>query len=580
VGGIIGKLSFEHDEPLARPVLEQMLASVRHRGPVGSGIHVAPGIALGWCGDHPAPINRAAVATNTAETVRVVADAALTNASQLRVDLERRGHVLHGRTDADLIAHAYDEWGDASIEHLRGPFACAIWDDPRQRLLLARDGIGIRPLFFAVLHGHGIVFASEIRALLQDPGVGREWCAQAIDAYLALGYVPAPLTIYQRISKVEPAQRLIVEGRRLHIEQYWELGPGPTDIAQSRMVDALESQLHAAVHLDLSHTSTGGVLYSGGLASTALLATTTRDVPAITMDMGQDADDRARTRGAATQLGFSPVVEMAAPDISAMAQRLATHLDEPFADPSAVSQYSTFLAARLHVTTAVAGQGAATLWPRRAVRNGPADDHARRVWDGQHRRELYTRGFAWEVRQADPFARYLEFAAARAGDVASDQNRYAELRTSLPDSTIVVAERAAAAAGLQLRFPFLARDLVELAAAVPVPTRRDADHPLRLLLARSLPPSLMPPLSRPPQQPWLSRAVAAMVPGILLGRRFDGRGIVSRLALQRLWDDHAAGRRNHSHRLWSLLMLEFWFREFVDGDAVDEPFEYAILRAA
>jgi asparagine synthetase B (glutamine-hydrolysing) len=272
---------------------------------------------------------------------------------------------------------------------------------------------------------------------------------------------------------------------------------------------------------------------------------------------------------------------MAAPDISAMAQRLATHLDEPLADPSAVSQYSTFLASRLHVATAVTGHGAATLWPARFPRNGQTNDGSRRIWDGQHRRELYTRGFAWEVRQADPFARYLEFAAGRPGDAESGQARYADLRTSLPDSTLVVAERAAAAAGLQLRFPFLARELVELAAGAPLPTRRDSDHPLRLLLARSLPASLMPPLAaRPTKHPWLAGALAAMVPGILLGRRFDGRGILSRLALQRLWDDHAAGRRNHSHRLWSLLMLEFWFREFIDGDAVDEPFEYAILRAA
>src|SRR3954471_15813080 len=233
-----------------------MLGTMRHRGSTGSGIHVAPGIALGWCGDERSPITRPAVATNGDETVRVVADSSLTRTAVLRADLEARGRVVSGRSDADLIAHAYDEWGDACVEHLRGAFACAIWDETRERLLLARDSIGIRPLFFAVLHGHGVVFASEIRALLQDPGVGREWCPQAIDAYLALGYIPAPLTPYQRISKLQPAQRLVVEGRRFHLDQCWDL-PFPSDIpSELDPAAALDEALRASVR---SHLANPGV---------------------------------------------------------------------------------------------------------------------------------------------------------------------------------------------------------------------------------------------------------------------------------------------------------------------------------
>src|SRR3954469_4056223 len=249
-----------------------MLGTMRHRGSVGSGIHVAPGIALGWCGDERSPTTRPAVATNEDETVRVVADSSLTHTAVLRSDLEARGHVVHGRSDADLIAHAYDEWGDACVEHLRGAFACAIWDERRQRLLLARDAIGIRPLFFAVLHGHGIVFASEIRALLQDPGVGREWCPDAIDAYLALGYIPAPLTVYQRISKLEPAQRLIVDGRRFRLEQFWDLPTGHGNTPPGDLSEALDVSLRAAIDAQLSHPGLTATLYSGGPASTAILS--------------------------------------------------------------------------------------------------------------------------------------------------------------------------------------------------------------------------------------------------------------------------------------------------------------------
>jgi asparagine synthase (glutamine-hydrolysing) len=582
VGGIIGKLSFAPDQTLARPVLEQMLGTLRHRGTVGSDIHVAPGIALGWCGDASPPVDRPAVSANSDLTVRVVADATLTNAVEVREDLERHGHVLRGRTDADLIAHAYDEWGDECLERLRGPFACAIWDEPRQRLVLARDAIGIRPLFFAMLHGHGLVFASEVRALLQDPGVSREWCPQAIDAYLALGYVPAPLTVYQRVSKVEPAQCLVVEGRRLHVRQYWDLPVNMEREIDQATVDALDAHLRAALRTAPDKESTPGVLYSGGAASAAILAThPRRQITVVTVAMDHDAGDVARRDNAATHLGFNPVVEVAAPDVIAMAQHLAAHFDEPLGDPSAILQYSTCLAARLHMTIAVAGHGASTLWSdRAAATNERFDQHPQPMWDIQHRRGLYTRAFAWEVRQANPFAKYLDLEASDRRHL--DGAKYAALRTSLPDNTLAVAERASSAAGLQLRFPFLERELVELAASTPVRGSRDrfAD-PLRLLLARSLPYRLLPPLDRGgPRYPWLSGALAAIVPGILLGRRFDSRGIVSRLALQRLWDDHSAGRRDHSYRFWSLLMLEFWFREFIDGDAVDEPIEYAILKAA
>jgi asparagine synthase (glutamine-hydrolysing) len=639
VGGIIGKLSFQHDETLARPILEQMLGALRHRGSTGHGIHTAPGIALGWCDDAPAPITRPVVATNEQESVRVVADAALSNATALRIELARRGHLLRGRTDADLIAHAYDEWGDACVEHLRGPFACAVWDQARERLLLARDYMGVRPLFFAMLHGHGIVFASEIRALLQDPGVGREWCPAAIDAYLAVGYVPAPLTAYQRVSKVEPAQRLVVEGRRLHIEQYWDLPMPDTTADENAIIDAFDDRLRGAIRAELKDTRIAGTLYSGGLASAALLASMPahrslgeggpahhRDAAVVCVAVDDDTTDVARSHATAQHLGFDPRIEVAVPDVAVVAPQLAAHFDEPLADPAAISQYATLVAARLHTDGALTGHGASALWAGYArhrverveavVRSwlgGPlgtvsslarslqdsikgarslshlavppaeacAVKHAYGLWDDEFRRAIYTRGFAWQVRESDPFARHVELYAARSTDDALDRALYVEARTFLPDNTLAIAERASMAAGIQLRFPYLERELVEFAARVPSSIRQQGAtgmHPLHLMLSRRLPAALMPPAQRRPvQHPWLPAALQAMVPAVLLARRFDGRGIVSRPAVRQLWEDHTSGRRDHSHRLWSLLMLEFWFREYIDGDAAEEPLEYAIL---
>jgi len=210
--------------------------------------------------------------------------------------------------------------------------------------------------------------------------------------------------------------------------------------------------------------------------------------------------------------------------------------------------------------------------------------HAYGFWDDDHRRTLYTRGFAWRVRDANPFARHVELYEARSGGDPIDRALYVDTRTFLPDSRLAVAERSAQAAGLRLRYPFLDREFAAFSATVPSVLKQHGMigmFALRHMVSRRLPASLMPAAHRDAaQHPWLATAVAAMVPRVLLAPRFDGRGIVSRPALRGLWDEHLTGRRNHSHRLWSLLMLEFWFREFIDDDAADLPLEYAVLRAA
>jgi asparagine synthase (glutamine-hydrolysing) len=637
VGGIIGKLSFEADETLARPVLEQMLNAVRHRGNSVQGFHCAPGIALGWCTAPDEHVPPAGLATNEAQTIRVVSDSQLTNARELRALLERDRHQFRGMSDPELIAHAYEEWGVRCVERFRGPFAFALWDETARRLVMARDHLGVRPLFFALLHGHGVVFASEIRALLNDPGVSREWCPTAINAYLALGYVPAPLTAYRRISKLEPAQFLVVEGRRLHVEQYWDL-PMPAQAGTlEETATALEHRLRSAMRGQLKDNHVNGVLYSGGTASSTLLTTTPRHAASsderlttVMVALEQDASELARAHAAATALGHAPEIEVATPDMSILAGQLAARFDEPIADPSAIAQYATCVAARLHVDCAVTAHGAAALWAgyarhrverveatlrtwlaaplasvgahvARALHDSvkgaralsrlgmhPADacaiKHSYGLWDEEHRRQLYTRGFAWEVRDANPFARHLELYTAREGADALERALYVDVRTSLPDSLLAVAERSALAAGLRLRFPLLDREFVEFAASIPSAHKQHGATgmlALHALLSRRLPPALMPAAQRrPAQHPWLPAALAAMVPGVLLAPRFDGRGIVSRPALRQLWDEHRAGLRDHSHRLWSLLMLEFWFREFIDGDAAEEPMEYAVLMRA
>jgi asparagine synthase (glutamine-hydrolysing) len=451
-----------------------------------------------------------------------------------------------------LIAHTFDVWGEQAFTTLEGAFACAIWDQRTRRLWLARDSMGIRPLYFALLHGHGVVFASEIKALFHDPGVTREYAPAAIDAYLTLGYVPAPLTAFRRVSKVEPSQVVMVDGRRLHTTQYWDLPAVDRSMAMPEAAEALEINLRMAVRGAMEPGAT--VVCSGDAGSAAL---------------AWAAD------GAAAKAFQVPSDETAPFEPMLLATELAARFDEPLADPAAVAQYASLLATQPHGGCALTAHGAAALF-------GIPGRHT--VWDGAQRRAIYTRTFAWEVRDTEPRARYQELARAREDADALERATYVQLRSVLPESILMMADRASVAADVPLTQPYLDRAFVQFAAAIPSRVRTAGPGPLPLLgqlLAGRVPAGAIPADRRHSPTPrWLARTVAATVPELLLAPKFDGRGIVSRPALRTLWDEHRSGRHNHTLRFWSLLMLEFWFREHIDGDAAEAPFEYALLKAA
>ena len=534
----------------------------------------------------------AACGLNERRTVRVVSHSSLTNAGELRALLESRGHAFDTESDAELLAHAYEEWGPRAVARLRGPFACAVWDAEARCLVLARDHIGLRRLYYALVPG-GLAFASQIQLVFPHHAVGREWSAEAIDAYLALGYVPAPLTAYRRISKLEPAQLVQVDGRRLHLETYWDVpAAAPVAVALDERLATLDARLRTVLRQPTGVTP--GLLYSGSTASTVLLSATTPGgtIP-ITVDVEEDASDLTRSESAATWLGHSRQLELAAPDAITLAAAFASCVHEPIADPAAIVQVAVLHAARRHGVTAFAAHGGSLLWAGRAPHqvdraNGRVTDvrHLQRVyscWDGQLRRGIYTREFSWQLRDADPFSRHLALHASHPSDDALERGVYVALRTSLADGGLLSADCAAAAAGVSLRLPFLDRDLVVLAATTPSTVKRRGFtglHALRRLLLRRLPRTLVPPARRPiVQHDWLRGALAAMVPAVLLVPRFDGRGIVSRVVLRQLWAQHRRGHVDHAQHLWSLLMLEFWFRQCVDGEAAGEPLEYAVLKA-
>jgi asparagine synthase (glutamine-hydrolysing) len=206
--GIAGKLNFDA-QPIDRERLAAMTTAVAHRGPDADGFYFGPGIGLGHrrlsiidlaTGDQPL--------ANEDGTVWVIFNGEIYNFAEIRVDLERAGHSFRTHSDTEVIVHAYEQWGEKAIDRFRGMFAFALWDEPRRRLVLARDRLGIKPLYYSVTRT-GITFGSEIKSIIEDPDVPRDWSAPALDAYLALQYVPCPQTIFRDVSKLPPGHVLV-----------------------------------------------------------------------------------------------------------------------------------------------------------------------------------------------------------------------------------------------------------------------------------------------------------------------------------------------------------------------------------
>jgi asparagine synthase (glutamine-hydrolysing) len=222
--GITGRLNYDPLRPIDRDVLEAMTDAVAHRGPDAAGYHVAPGIGLGHrrlsiidlaTGDQPL--------CNENGTVWTVFNGEIYNFADVRAELLAHGHRFKTSSDTEIIVHGYEQWGERAVEKFRGMFAYAVWDATRRRLVLARDRVGVKPLYYAELPGRGLVFGSELKSLLEDPDVPRDWRPDAVDAYLTLLYIPAPASIYAGIHKLEPGHVLVAENGAVRISRYWDL---------------------------------------------------------------------------------------------------------------------------------------------------------------------------------------------------------------------------------------------------------------------------------------------------------------------------------------------------------------------
>jgi len=618
--GIVGKLNL-NGEPATPAAIERMAGLLAHRGPDDQGTFLDGSLGLGArrlaildlspAGRQPLP--------NEDESVWVVFNGEIYNFPELRQTLEAKGHRFRSHTDTEVLVHLYEETGVRFVEKLRGMFAFALWDRRRRRLLLARDRLGKKPLFYA-FDGRTFRFASELKAILAD-GAAAEMDPLALHYYLTHRYVPHPHTIFRAIRKLPPAHLLVLEGGRIRIERYWRLDEAPAgDRTEGAWCEELMDRLRESVRLRLVSDVPLGAFLSGGIDSSAIVALMSQvsSTPVRTFCVGfeGDGDDIERARIVARAFGTEHHELVVKPDAVALLPRLVRHLDEPFADPSVIPTYYVARFAREHVTVVLNGDGGDELfagysksWQERAAtwagvlplalrlgllagpialarrlapRNGrfrsleevcrsaslgPPERYAflSEALEGSLRERLYAPDLLAAIgRPPDVLAeRYRGIA------LADPVNRTlaADLGGFLPDDLLYKMDMATMAVSLEARSPFLDHCFVEFAFTIPGSWKlRGLNRKviLKRALAGILPAEILSRPKRgfdPPIARWLREDLRDMVADLLLDRAAWSRGYVRAPFVEAILERHAREREDWAPLIWRLLVLELWHRE-------------------
>lgn len=629
--GICGILTRAPRHKIDEALLRRMCGTMRHRGPDDEGICLDA-----WSGGQIGLGSRRLSIidleggrqpmSNEDGALRVVCNGEIYNFHDLREHLLRRGHTLRTRCDTEVILHLYEDKGIDCIEDLRGMFAFALWDAAKERLLLARDRLGKKPLLYR-LDGERLVFASCIRAILQAPNIPREVEAEALHHYLTYQYVPHPLTMFRGILKLPPAHRLLFERGEARVERYWrpEFSEA-ADMSEAECVEGVRGLLEEAVRLRMVSDVPLGAFLSGGIDSSIVVGLMSRQTrePVRTFSIGfeeKNYDELGYARTAANRFHSEHREFIVRPRAAEIIPELVRHFEEPFADSSAIPTYCVSKMTSEFVKVALTGDGGDECfggYPRyRAVKLGGIADRLpgplRRLlgWRGWQRlpasvEQKTLRRRAKKLLRAlscPPEQRYLmwisifdeeskrflctaDFASSVAGKDSLDfldqyyrvagrgdflgKTTFVDLMTYLPCDLLAKVDVTSMAHSLEARAPFLDHKLVEFAATIPthLKVRRwTMKYVLKRAFADLLPPRIVRrgkmgfgvPISE-----WFRRDLAGYVRDALLDQRALDRGYFRPQAVEQLIEQHVGRRADHGYRLWALLMLELWHREFLD----------------
>lgn len=555
---------------------------------------------------------------NEDESIAIVFNGEIYNHSALRAILEAKGHRYRTHSDTESILHAYEEFGDRFESHLTGMFAFAIWDRPRRRLVLSRDRLGIKPLYYTIHRGR-LIFASEIKSILALKGIDRRVDLEALDAYLSLRYVPGPKTMFKDIHKLQPGHTMVVQNGTIVTRKYWELKFEERNCDEHAAAQELEVLLSEVCQDHLMSEVPYGVFLSGGVDSSAVVAVLQKKLTnrlqtfTVGYEQAEDINEFDYAETVSRHVGTTHhKLTLQAQDFADWIPKLVWHLDEPVGDAACIPLYFLARYAKQRATVLQSGEGADEIfagysiykkmewmngWQRtpwtpvartlsRAlssfVETGKIARYARLLGKPLEKRYRGVSGHFMEgLREHlvkpgtfkshdETFAEnmFSQYYSRVSSDHSLNRMLFVDTNTWLPDDLLVKADKMTMAASVELRVPFLDHRVVEFAARLPVSFKirhGQTKYILKKVMESYLPHDVIYRQKKGfpvPVSDWFKQGLNAIATEILLDSKSRVSGFLDLAYLQKMLNQHKAGVHDFSNELWGILVLEWWFRTF------------------
>ncbi len=626
--GICGVFNVQSGEPVSQQLIEQMAQLISHRGPDDQGVYLDENVGLGFArlsiidlsGGHQPMCNETG-------DIWIVFNGEIWNYKSLRKELVEKGHIFRTNSDTETIIHAYEEYGVGCIARLHGMFGLAIWDGQRKRLLLARDRIGKKPLYYTRANGN-VLFASEIKSLLCHPQVKREVDVQALADFLSVRYVPGPATLFAGIYKVLPGHWLLWEGDTFREECYWDYTFGKTE--QRPIEDYLtgiRQHIQRSVEERLMADVPLGAMLSGGVDSSIITGVMSQlmSEPVKTFSVGFDTPGYSElpyARLVSKHFGTEHhELVIKDSDMTEYWPQLTWHRDEPVSESSDLGVYLVSRLARQHVKVVLSGEGGDELfvgypkyvvdWMARyyhllpdSMRNqfippllerlpysmrklkmaaGVLSEPAPQRWmnwfgvfNGQLKDRLLSEQTKASIDNdaSRAFQRWLALNPQR-DDLSS--MLYLDTKIWLPDNLLMKGDKMTMAASLEARIPLLDYHLIEYAASIPSNVKIKgfkAKYLLKRAYADFLPEPVLTHKKMGFNVPighWFQQGQRNLILRLLLSERARSRGYLNNDCVADILREHLTGKTNYANQLFILASLELWFRVFIDPTHIEYP---------
>lgn len=629
VCGICGKLNFDTDARVAPGLLKSMADAIYHRGPDDEGFYASGQVGLGFRRLSIIDLNTGhQPLSNEDDSIWIVFNGEIYNYQELRELLRAKGHTFKTQTDTEVIVHLYEEYGERCVEKLRGMFAFAIWDDRQKTLLLARDRVGIKPLYYW-LTDRNLVFGSEIKAILVDPEVKPEVAPAMIDRFLSFYYVPGEETLFQNIYKLAPGSYMVVKDGKPKIQQYWDLCFSSSSVSDQDVEKKLVDLLDESVRLHMISDVPVGFLLSGGVDSTAMLdfavGKTNWPLSSFTLGFSEPGliDERPFATLAARTYGADHhEMTITSKEFADFLPKFAWHMEEPCCEPQAIALYYVSRLAKDFVKVLISGEGGdeafagyqtyrGVLWLERLKSaigplSGPlsasfaaidrvVDSHRLAkygpmlnldfeeyyysrtaspfLYFNSHVAELYSKDFLCHVDKDFSLSTVKRYLRGGNGSGKINKMLYVDTKTSLPDDLLLKADKMTMANSIELRVPLLDHKLLEFAATLPENLKVrgfTTKYIVKRALRNRVPKEILHRKKAGfpvPYASWLRTELKDFTSDVLLDRETLSRGYFNRGCIERLLrEDQQSGR--YPKEILSLVSLELWHRAFLNKETV------------